>query len=145
MASADELRARLGESRQGFRAALETAGPNWSEEPENPSGEEEWSPQRVAQHAIGAEVYFANKVSETMLGKPAAFERAELGSHQMALEALERAIAVADRAYKYVEDRDLEKPMEVAGGFPQTIGGSLMLAAHHLSDHASQIRTAGGS
>lgn len=137
MASADELRANIAANRETLRAALQAVDGKWTDSP----GGDEWSPQQVAQHVIGAEVYFSNLVAKAMLGKPGEWERKDIGSASEALERLEAAAAIADRAYKYVEDRDLSKPAEnVPGTEKQNIEGAMERAAAHLEEHATQLQ-----
>ncbi len=137
MASADELRQQIAQAREALRAAMQEVDGRW----EQSSGNDEWTPQRVAQHAIGAEVYYANIVSRAMLGKPAEWDRAEMVSSRDALARHEAAAALADRAYKYVEDRDLVKPAEdVPGATEHNVGTAMEQAAAHLLEHAQQLR-----
>lgn len=141
MASAEELRQQIAQARNALREALQNVDGKWQHSP----GGEEWTVQQVAQHAIGAEVYYANLVSKAMLGKPAEWDRSEMASAGDALTRHEAAAALADRAYKYVEDRDLVKPAEnVPGTTDQTVGGAMAAAAGHLQEHAQQLKAATG-
>ncbi|MEX1022786.1 MAG: DinB family protein [Dehalococcoidia bacterium] len=139
MASAEELRNQISQNRAGLREALQGADGKWEQAP----GGEEWTPKQIAEHVVGAEVYFANKVSEAMQGKKAEFERQEIASSADALTRLEVASAIADKTYRYVEDRDLTKAAEPpTDTFPKNIEGLLANAAHHLQEHAEQLRRA---
>lgn len=140
MPSADELRQSIAANRAAFRAALESLdGAGWEEAP---PGEEEWTRQRIAQHTIGSERYFAGKIAEAMQGKGPERTPVELASAQDALAALEAASADADKVFRYVEDRDLQKPAEQAAGvtLPATVEGVMQQAAIHLTEHASQLK-----
>lgn len=139
MASADELRQQIAEARAQLREALAGVDGKWEQSP----GGEEWAPKQIAQHAIGAEVYFANFVSTAMLGKPGEADRSEIASAQDALARHEAAAATADRAYKYVEDRDLTKVAgEIPGTTEQTVEAAMRRAAEHLLEHAQQLKSA---
>lgn len=138
MASAEELRQQIAEARNEFRAALQGVDGKWEQSP----GGEEWSPKQIVQHAIGAEIYFSNFVSRAMLGKPGEGDRSEIASSADALGRHEAAATLADRAYKYVEDRDLVKPAgEIPGTTEQTVEAAMRRAAEHLREHAQQLQT----
>jgi uncharacterized damage-inducible protein DinB len=138
MASADELRASIAEQRTALRAAIQAAGGKWTESP----GGEEWSAKQIAEHAIGAEVYFANIVSKAMLGKPGEFERKETASAAEALERSEAAAAVADKVLRYVEDRDLAKPAEgIPNSDQQTVEAAMIKAREHLAEHTAELQS----
>ena len=137
MASADDLRGKIAANREALRTAIQAVGGKWTDSP----GGDEWTPKQVAEHVIGGEVYFANMVSKAMLGKPGEWERKEIASAAEALERHDAAVAMADRAYKYVEDRDLVKPAEnVPGTEKQTVEGAMERAAAHLEEHATQLQ-----
>lgn len=137
MPTADEYRATLEANVTALRAAIEGAADRWEQAPD---GDEEWSPRAVAEHAIGSEYWFAGMVATAMQGRPPDRPELSLESSEAALTALETAREVADKAYCYVEDRDLEKPAELnIGAFPNTIEGVLQITAWHRDDHAKQI------
>ncbi|MQA00096.1 MAG: hypothetical protein GEU80_12350 [Dehalococcoidia bacterium] len=139
MSSADELRQSIAANRAAFRAALESLdGANWEE---TPSGEEEWTRQRIAQHTIGSERFFAGKIAEAMQGKGPERTPLEIASAQEAVAALEAASADADKVFRYVEDRDLQKPAEQTPGvtLPATVEGVMQQTAVHLAEHTSQL------
>ncbi|MCK9485727.1 MAG: DinB family protein [Dehalococcoidia bacterium] len=138
MASADELRQQIADARNAFRQALQGVDGKWEQSP----GGEEWSPKQIAQHAIGGEVYFANFVSTAMLGKPGEADRSEIASSADALTRHEAAAALADRAFKYVEDSDLTKPAEnIPGSTDQNVEAAMRGAAAHLREHTEQLRS----
>lgn len=137
MPTADEYRATLEANVTALRAAIEGAADRWEQAPD---GDEAWSPRAVAEHAIGSEYWFAGMVATAMQGRPPDRPELSLESSEAALTALETAREVADKAYRYVEDRDLEKPAELnIGAFPNTIEGVLQITAWHRDDHARQL------
>jgi hypothetical protein len=141
MPTAEEYRAELDTSRAALRVAIESASGSWEQAPD---GDDQWSPRAVAEHVIGAEYYFAKLVAAAMQGKETDGPDLSFASTSDAASAFEEAIEVADKAYRYVEDRDLEKPSELNAGdsYPGTIEGVLQLATWHLTDHAEQIAAA---
>src|SRR6185312_1800227 len=58
MPSPDELRAHIAEGRAALKSAIQTSGDRW----EQTIPGDDWSPRKAAEHAIGAEVYFASEV-----------------------------------------------------------------------------------
>ena len=140
MATPDELRAAIAESRKVFRAAVEGAGPAWEKKPGG-EGEDAWSPRQVAEHAIPTEVQLASMVCVACgypgLDKP----EGSYASPAEALEAFEAAAAKSDGRLKYVTDTDIVKP----DNFFKTVQGIMEYNASHLRDHAAQIqRVTGG-
>lgn len=135
MASAEELRQQLAANRAAFRQVVSVLGGKWEQAPA-----EEWTPRRIAEHAIGAEVMFATRCFEAMQSKPSDWERLPLETPEAALARLDQAAAVADRAYRYVEDRDLQKPGNPSGDYPKTVEGIMLNAVNHLAEHAATLR-----
>lgn len=135
MASAEELRQQLAANRAEFRQALGAVGGKWEQAPAD-----EWTPRRVAEHAIGAEVMYATRCFEAMQSKPSDWERLPLETPDAAAARLDAAAAVADRAYRYVEDHDLQKPGNPGGDYPKTVEGILLSAINHLAEHTATLR-----
>jgi hypothetical protein len=139
MPTADEYRATMETNGTALRAAIEDAADRWEQVPD---GDEEWSPRAVAEHAVGSEYWFSGIVASAMQGKPTDRPELSFPTSAEALAALDAAKEAADKAYRYVEDRDLEKPAELnIGAFPNTIEGVLQITAWHRDDHAKQIRS----
>ena len=136
MASADELRNEITANRAALKDAISAASGRWET-----GDDDNWSPRKIAEHAIGSEAAFAGMVAGVMQGK--APDRAELSltSAADAGAAVDAAAEVTDKVLRYVEDRDLAKdaPMPDGVPFPKNIEGVLQLAAYHLKDHATQI------
>lgn len=135
MATADELRTKIEANRQALKEAIEAASAKW----EQVAGEE-WSPRKIAEHAIGAERAFAGMVARAMQGNPPERKELALSSSSDALAALDSAAADFTKVVRYVEDRDLAKTAEVGGPYANSIEGALQLSGDHLADHAQHIR-----
>ena len=132
MATADEIRGQIEESRTALRGALEAADAGaW----EQTIAGDEWTPRKTAEHVIGAERYFAGRVADAMLGKAPESQELALASPQEALEALDAAIEDANRVTRYVEDRDLSK----TAGDDSSIQATMEMMATHVAEHAAQI------
>ncbi len=142
MPTPDETRADLGAARGDLATALRgSAAATWEQKPEAGEGEDAWSAREVAQHVIGAEIYFATAVCEACdyEGPTSPFDgRLQLETPEAAQAALEQAIEAADSKIRHVTEADLEKQHErmgaVAEVFETWIG--------HVRNHATQIEAA---
>ena len=132
MPSPDDLRAHIADGRSALRSAIETAGDRWDQAIPG----DEWSPRKTAEHAIGAEVYFASEVCSAC-GYPGLDPWT--GSYATAAEALaglDQAAAAADGRLKYVSDTDLVKTHPGMG----TVTDIMTIDARHLLEPAEQLR-----
>ncbi len=89
----------------------------------------------------GADVLFSTRCFEAMQSKPSDWERKPLENLETALASLEAATAIADRAYRYVEDHDLLKMGNpVTDTYPKNVGGILQNAIDHLAEHTATLK-----
>jgi hypothetical protein len=141
MPTPDELRAAIAEGRDELRAAIRDAAKRWESPVAAADGEERWTARQAAEHAIGAEVYFATQVC-VACGYPGLEPAsASYGSAEEALQGLQEVAARSDGRLKYVTDKDLVMTHEQWGD----VTNLLSYNAIHLREHAAQIRTATGS
>jgi hypothetical protein len=141
MASPDEMRAAIKVGRETLGAAIAGSADNWERQPESGEGEDAWSPRQVAEHVIGAQLYFANAVCEACgyEGPESPFDGAlSLATPADAQTALEQASEAAHAKIKYVTEEDLAHTHESMG----TVEGVMASDAYHLLDHAFQLRNA---
>jgi len=132
VATADEIRGQIEESRTSLRGALEASDAGtW----EQALAGDEWTPRQAAEHVIGTERVYAGRVADAMLGKAPARTDLTLADPQAALAALEAAVEDANRVIRYVEDRDLSK----TAGESSSIQATLESMATHAAEHAAQI------
>lgn len=137
MASAAEMRQQLAANRAAFKEALSAAGGKW----EQAAPDDEWTPRRIAEHAIGAEVLFATRCFEAMQSKPSEWERKPLENLETALTTLDAATAISDRAFRYVEDHDLLKAGNPSSDtYAKNVGGILQNAIDHLAEHTATLK-----
>lgn len=137
MASAAEMRQQLATNRAAFREALSALGGKW----EQPAPDDEWTPRRLAEHAIGADVLLATRCFEAMQSKPSDWERLPLENLDAALARLDAAAAISDRAFRYVEDHDLTKMGNpTSETYPKNVGGILQNAIEHLAEHTATLK-----
>ncbi|MCK9494706.1 MAG: hypothetical protein M0R75_04305 [Dehalococcoidia bacterium] len=134
MATADELRNQIKQSRDALREALQGVS-SWED-----GTDETWGAKRIAQHVVRSEVGYANRVSKAMEGKPQDWGDQEFPSAQDALTKEEEAAGMMDKALRYVEDRDLKKRAEVPGPYSQDVEGAMAGLAAHITEHATELK-----
>lgn len=138
MATANELRDALAGARAAMRQALDGAADRWEKAPE---GDEEWSPRKVAEHAIPAEIMFAGAVcaacgyADQAPANPLA--SGEFASAADAVAALDAVSAATDAVLKHVQDEELSKAGEAMGG--ADVARLLRINIWHMQDHGAQI------
>lgn len=138
MASRKELRAAIAEARgKTQRAIVESAG-GWETPGPGDEGEEAWSPRQAIEHATGAEVFFASRISTTC-GYPALeMKTYSLASAAEAAEEYALACAKADSILQHVSDEDLQRKVEEGRLGGMTVEAIMALTASHASEHAEQ-------
>jgi len=134
MATAKELREAIVKNREALKQAFESAGGKWEETMPG----DEWSPRRVAEHAVGQEVNYANRAAGILGGNPVASQEWAFENAQAAVEALGKVGPEADKRYAWAEDRDLTK----ADGNNRTLQATMESAANHLMEHVEQLKKA---
>jgi hypothetical protein len=140
MPTPDELRAKIATARQDFQSALEGAGAGWETKPTGDAeGEDAWSPRQVAEHAIGADLYFASEVCGACGYPGLELSRLSLATPADAITAFAEASAKSDGRLKYVSENDLTMQHKSMG----SVADVMAIAASHLQEHAAQIRAAG--
>lgn len=141
MASPKELRNNIVEARADLQAALHEAHQHWTRKPPGSEGENAWSPQAVAQHVIGAELFFASNISQACGAPALELQKPDVSTPAMAAATLTRFGAVADNILRHVSDGDLPKTRELRVG-TLSVEQMMELVASHTKDHANQIREA---
>ncbi|GAB4331216.1 MAG: hypothetical protein Kow0010_16450 [Dehalococcoidia bacterium] len=140
MATPEELRAALAAARDELKAAIAAAAGNWEAQPPEGEGEDAWSPRQVAEHVIAAEAYFTTAICEAC-GYPGVDRvAANYPAADDALAGHAAVIEMCDKKLRHVTEKDLEMKHERWG----TVAGLLALSAHHLREHAAQLRRAAG-
>jgi uncharacterized damage-inducible protein DinB len=121
-----------------LRESIAAAGAVWENAPDDGSeGEESWSPRQVAEHVIGAEMFFAGAIAGVIDQSGPESAELSLASTDDALQALDTAITATTQVYAALTDDDL--PKEVGSG---TVESLLEIHAGHELDHAQQIAAA---
>ena len=132
MATAKELRETIAKNREALKQAFESAGSNW----EQTLPDDEWSPRRIAEHAVGQEANYANRAAGILGGNPVPTQEWAFENAQAAVEALTKIGPEADKRYAWAEDRDLAK----ADGNNRTLQDTMERAANHLMEHVEQLK-----
>jgi hypothetical protein len=137
-----EFRANITENRAELHAALHGAHQKWEQSPLSGEGEESWAPKKVAEHAIGAEWFFTNAISQAC-GAPA-LERPsiDVSTPAAAAASLSRMGVTCDNILRHVSDTDLAKKFEVGNLGSRGVEEMLTIMDSHARDHINQLRTA---
>jgi hypothetical protein len=136
-----ELRAAVVEGRAALQAVLHEAHHAWEKQPPHAEGAEVWSPRQVAQHVIGAELYFASGISQACGAPAIEMQRPDVSSPAAAAASLTRYAATCDNVLRHVSEGDLAKTHTMRQG-ELTVQRMMEILASHLHDHAGQIRAA---
>ena len=139
MPSIKDLRDGMVEGRAELQAVFHEAHDAWERKPQGGEGEDAWSPRQVAEHVIGAEVFFASFISQAC-GAPA-LERPSIDAATPAAAAasLTRTSAIADNIFRRVTESDLPRTQQTRMG-EMSVERMMQLVAGHGQDHANQIR-----
>lgn len=143
MPTPDEARSAVDAAREDLNAAFAEAVGAWQRKPEGSEGEDAWSPQEVAAHVLGTEIFFARAVCQACGydGPRNPIKGALLATPQEAQHALTLVSQAADAKMKHVTVEDFAKQHETMGSVEDVFG----VWAGHLRDHATQIRAAAAS
>ena len=125
------MRAAIGAGHDALRQSIAGASARWEQSP----GGEEWSPRRVAEHAVGVDLAFASMVAGAVGGPAPERREFSFASADEALAAFTEVTAATAPVYGRVGDGDLGTAVERL----ETLSAVLDLAASHASLHAEQI------
>jgi hypothetical protein len=140
MPTPDELRADIAAARADFQSALEGASASWEKAPApGAEGEDAWSPRQAAEHAIGADLYFASEVCGACGYPGLELSRLSLATPAEAITAFAEASAKSDGRLKYAADNDLSMQHKRIG----RAADDTELSPRPPRAHAAQIRAAG--
>jgi hypothetical protein len=140
--SPKELRQAITDARAELQAALHSAHEKWEVQPPHGEGEDAWSPRQVAEHAVGAEIYFASAISQACGAPKLELQKPDVATPAAAAASLTRFSAVCDNILRHVSDADLAKTFEVGRMGETSVQRMMEILAHHARDHANQILTA---
>lgn len=141
MASPRELRQAIVEGRAELQAAFHAGHDAWERKPAGGEGEDAWSARQAAEHAVGAEVFFASNVSQACGAPKVDRPEYSCATPAEAAASLTRLSALADNVLRHVSQDDLAKSFETRLGLA-TVEAMMQTWAGHLHTHAAQIRTA---
>ncbi len=141
MTTPKELRQAIVEARAGLQAAFHDAHGAWERKPQGDEGEDAWSPRRVAEHVVGAEVFFASGISQACGAPAVGRPEYDVSTPAAAAASLTRLGAIADNVLRHVTDADLAKTHVLRVG-EMSVEQMMTVLASHAHDHANQIREA---
>jgi hypothetical protein len=140
--SPKELRQAIVEARAELQSALHAAHEKWDVQPPHRDGEDAWSPRQVAEHVIGAEVYFASAISQACGAPKLEQQKPDVSTPAAAAASLTRFAAICDNVLRHVSEADLAKTYEFPRLGTLTVQRMMEMLAHHARDHANQILAA---
>ncbi len=142
MATPKELRQAVVDARADLHSAFHSAHDTWETKPAGGEGEDAWSPRQVAQHIIGAELFFAGLIAQACGAPPLERQVPNVESPADAAASLTRFSAMSDEILSHVTEDDLAKVQQTRLG-ELSVQQMLALIVSHAHDHAKQIRAAG--
>ena len=137
MPTAAELIQTATEGRTAFKAAVAAAADRW----ETVSEGEEWTPRKIAEHAIGAERSFAGMMAEGVGQSAPTPEELSLASAEEAAAAFDASGEAVRAVVEAVSEENIgaAAPMPDEAPFDKTVGGVMTLVSWHYQDHTGQI------
>jgi hypothetical protein len=140
--TAASARDAISKSFVTYIAELERAGPVWDRKPVGAAdGEAAWCARQVAGHIAGAGTFFGSGIAR-LIGVPAPQPQAlELTSAPDALAKTPETHGLFMDVANQVHDSQLGLEVDHPLLGKQTVGSILDIVAHHLNDHANQLKT----
>jgi hypothetical protein len=125
-----------------YIAELERAGPVWDRAPVGAAdGEAAWCARQVAEHIAGAGTFFGSGIAR-LIGVPGPQPQAlELTSASDAAAKTRETHGLFMSVANQVQDAQLRLEVDHPRLGKQTVGSILDIVAHHLNDHANQLKT----
>ena len=128
-----------------YMAELRQAGANWERTPAgSPEGEAAWNARQVAEHIAGAGTFFAAGVAGAVGAEAPERRQFQFASADEAVPATEASYQLFLGVVDKVTDEQLAIEFEHPRLGKQTVGGLIELVAHHLNDHAGQLKALRG-
>jgi len=141
-ATVESVRAEVSAAFESYMTELKQSAPNWDTRPEGATeGEAAWSPRQVAEHIAGSGLYFAAGIAKAIGIEGAEMQRFQLESADVAVSKTTESHASLMGVVDQIEDAQLSTRIEKTPIGDTTVGGLVALVAHHLKDHAGQLKT----
>jgi DinB superfamily len=139
------IREKVEQGLAAYTGELRQAGPHWETKPAgSPEGEAAWNARQVAEHVAGAGTFFAAGVAGAVGAEGPERRQFQFASADEAIPATESSY----EAFLGVVDKVTDAQLAVEFDHPrlgkQTVGGIIGIVAHHLNDHAGQLKTLRG-
>ncbi|MGI8926058.1 MAG: DinB family protein [Tepidiformaceae bacterium] len=135
-----EHQAAITAAYETYLAELKLAGPKWELAPPAGEGEEAWCARQVAEHIAGAATFFGAGIAGALsIEGPGRFQPS-FASAAEAVAATPEAHAKFMAVVGQVPEDKVAMEIDAPRLGKTTIGGIMGIVAHHLEDHAGQLR-----
>ncbi len=145
MPTANEIRESIDKNFASYFAELEQVGPVWDKKPEGGAeGEDAWCAREVAEHIAGSGPFFGAGIAQAIGVDGPTPARMSFPTHSEAVSETKRTHGLLMDVVAKVTDEHVSQEIDHPRLGKQTIGGVLGIVAHHLTDHAGQLKTLRG-
>jgi hypothetical protein len=143
--TAAEIRSSIAAAFDAYMAELEQCGSVWEKKPEgSPDGEAAWCAREVAEHIASAGPFFGAGIAAA-IGVPGPTPaRITLENFEAAMSKTRRTHGLLMDVVARIQDAHIGQEIEHPRLGKNTVGGFLGIVAHHLNDHAQQLKSLRG-
>lgn len=139
--SIGQLRDEIAQAYEGYLAELKEAGPHWERKPDSGGeGEDAWSARQVAEHIVSSTTFFASGIARTIGVEGPAVQQPAFASADDATAAMPAVQQQLGAVLEQVTDAQLDIEREFGPLGKSTLERVVAICAHHLADHANQLR-----
>ena len=143
--TAASARDAINNAYASYLAELKLAAPHWERKPEGAAaGEAAWCARQVVEHIAGAAVFFGAGIAGQINVQGPQMQQAQIPDAADAVSVTETNQAAFMSVANQVTDAQMGHEFEHPRLGKQTVAGILGLVAHHLGDHANQLKTLRG-
>lgn len=136
-----QLREEVAQAYMGYIAELKEAGAHWERKPASSGeGEDAWSARQVAEHLVSSTTLFANGIAHTIGVDGPAAQQAAFTSADDAVAAMSTVQQKLSAILEQVTDAQLDIEREFGPLGKAKLERVVAICAHHLADHANQLR-----
>ncbi len=144
-ATTASLKADIATAYDAYAAELKLAGPNWEKKPATgKEGEEAWCARQVAEHIGSASPFFGNAIAKVAGIEGPKMSQPSFADAAAAAAALPDAHASLMAVINQLQDSQLGIETEFGPLGKTTLANVVGIVAHHLNDHAAQLKALRG-
>ncbi len=145
MPTATEVRESIEKNFASYLAELEQVGAVWDKKPAGAAeGEDAWCAREVAEHIASSGPFFGAGIAQAIGVDGPTPARMAFPTHAEAVSETKRTHALLMDVAAKVTDEHIGQEVDHPRLGKQTIGSVLGIVAHHLTDHAGQLKTLRG-